>query len=158
MILLFFHIERASYPGGDLTSKNLLTLFKNAKHIFSQLEEKLQESTRASSHSEQEIKQRCNKTKEFCVFLDYMFSLALTHLSDANYTIIETTEKCVKAVEQKWNDLHLSLIGKKIHAIIVHVIQHMRKWRGIGCFVEDYVEKLHQTGKKEEKRTGNMTH
>ena len=89
-----------------------------------------------------------------------MFSLAQTPLGNANDTIIETTEKCVKVVEQKWNDLHLSLIviGPKNHAIIAHLIQHMRKRRGIGYFVEDYVEKLHQTGKKEEKITRNMTH
>merc|ERR1712032_1226885 len=49
MILLSFHIERASYQGGDLTGKNLLTLFENAEDIFSQFEEKLKESTRDDS-------------------------------------------------------------------------------------------------------------
>jgi len=39
----------------------------------------------------------------------------------------------------------------------MHLIQQMKKRRGIGCFGEDFVEKSHQTGKKEERRTGNMT-
>merc|ERR1712183_93879 len=86
-----------------------------------------------------------------------MFSQARTSSGHADETIIETTEKCVKAVQQKWNDLHLSLKGTKIHAVFMHLIQQMKKERGIGCFGEDFVEKLHQTGKKEERRTGNMT-
>lgn len=39
----------------------------------------------------------------------------------------------------------------------MHLIQRMKKERGIGCFAENFVEKSHQTGKKEERRTGNMT-
>merc|ERR1712183_1158758 len=106
MILLLFHIERASYHGGDLIGRNLLTLFKNAEDIFSQFQDKLKESTRDQSRIVEEIERRCNKTKELCILLDYMFSLARTPSGDANETIIETTEKCVKAVQQKWNDLH----------------------------------------------------
>merc|ERR1712183_67036 len=86
-----------------------------------------------------------------------MFSQARTSSGHADETIIETTEKCVKAVQQKWNDLHLSLKGTRIHAIFMHLIEQMKKERGIGCFAEDFVEKSHQTGKKEEKRTGDMT-
>ena len=32
----------------------------------------------------------------------------------------------------------------------------MVKYKGIGCFVEDFVEQAHQTGMKEEKRTKGM--
>jgi len=52
--------------------------------------------------------------------------------------------------------LHLSFKGPKIHAIEDHLVALMTKWNGIGCFLEDFVEKEHQTGKLEEKRTGHM--
>ena len=33
----------------------------------------------------------------------------------------------------------------------------MKKRRGIGCFWENFVEKSHHIGKKEDKKAGNMT-
>ena len=50
----------------------------------------------------------------------------------------------------------LSFKGPKIHAVEDHLLSLMKKWNGIGCFLEDFVEKEHQTGRLEDKRTGNM--
>ncbi len=32
----------------------------------------------------------------------------------------------------------------------------MKKWKGIGCFIEDFIEQAHQFGSKDELRTMNM--
>merc|ERR1712032_1583740 len=61
-----------------------------------------------------------------------------------------------KSSGKKWRDLHLSFKGPKIHAVEDHLVPLMTKLNGIGCFLEDFVEKEHQTGKLEEKRTGHM--
>ena len=88
--------------------------------------------------------------------MDYMFSLARTPSGEVDDDVIKTTKKCVRAVVTKWRDLYLSFKGPKIHAIADHLVALMTKWNGIGCFLEDFVEKEHQTGKLEEKRTGHM--
>ena len=44
----------------------------------------------------------------------------------------------------------------KIHGIEDHLVNQMRKFNGIGCFLEDFVEQVHQFGMKDEKRTANM--
>ena len=85
-----------------------------------------------------------------------MFSLARTPCGDLTPVIIATIKDCIKAVVRKWKDLRLSLNRSTWHAIEDHLIYLMEKWIGIGCFTEDHVEKSHQTGMLEEKRTGHM--
>ena len=71
-------------------------------------------------------------------------------------SVIETTNKCLKAVLTKWRDLHVLLQGLNIHAVEDHLVYLMILWNGIGCFLEDFVEQSYQTGKLEEKRSGHM--
>ena len=44
----------------------------------------------------------------------------------------------------------------KIHGIEDHLVDQMRQFNGIVCFLEDFVEQAHQFGMKDEKRTANM--
>ena len=44
----------------------------------------------------------------------------------------------------------------KIHGVEDHMLEHMTRWNGIGCFVEDFVEQAHQVGLKEESRSKRM--
>ena len=155
-ILLKYNIERASYHGGDLTGKNILCLFNNAEDVFQSFRTVLIQRNKPGGISNLIITVRCKKTEELCILLDYMFSLARTPCGDLTPAIIVTTKECIKAVVRKWKDLRLSLNGPKWHAIEDHLIYLMEYWNGIGCFTEDHVEKSHQTGMLEEKRTGHM--
>ena len=91
-----------------------------------------------------------------CTQLDYMFSLAPTGSREINEEIICTTKYCVKKIEMKWNELYLSLLGRKIHATCDHLVPLMEKWEGIRCFGEDFIKKGYQVGKREKYRTGNI--
>ena len=103
------------------------------------------------------MKQQCDKTKELCILLDYMFSLARTPTGKTTSNVIETTRRCVAAVIRKWKDLRLSMRGPKIHLCEDHLVLQMIRWIGIGCFGEDFIEQSHQTGVMEERRTGHMS-
>ena len=155
-ILLSFDIVRAAYHGGDLTGGDIIEFFNNVVEIFEQFHEVIKNSDKPDRCDNDKIEHRCKKTKELCSLLDYMFSLARTECGKINDEIIETTIDCVNKIEVKWNDLRLSLLGTKIHAIFGHLVPMMQKWEGIGCFGEDFVEKGHQVGKREESRTANM--
>ena len=85
-----------------------------------------------------------------------MFSLARTPSGEVDDIILNNTENCIKCVVKIWRELGLSFKGPKIHAVEDHLLSLMKRWNGIGCFLEDFVEKEHQTGKLEDKRTGNM--
>ena len=44
----------------------------------------------------------------------------------------------------------------KIHEIEDHLLDQIKKYNGIGCFIEDFIEQAHQFGMLDEKRTANM--
>ena len=44
----------------------------------------------------------------------------------------------------------------KIHALFTHLVPQMIVWKGVGDFLEDFVEQGHQSGVKEEYRTHGM--
>ena len=144
------------YHGGDLTGKKILCLFNNAEEVFQSFRIVLIQRNNPGGIGNLIITVRCNKTDELCIFLGYMSSLVRTSCRDLTLAIFDTTEECIKAVVCKWKDLRLSLNGPKWHAIKDHLIYLMQKWLGIGCFTKDHVEKSHQTGMLEDKRTGHM--
>ena len=155
-ILVTYLINRAAYHGGDFTGKNLITFFDNAHEIFPKFREKLLSSTKENRCSNEEINKRCSRTEELCTLMDFLFSLARTPSGEVNNNILNKTETFIKFVVKNWRELGLSFKGPKIHAVKDHLLSLMKNWNGIGCFLEDFVEKEHQTGKLEDKRTGNM--
>ena len=50
----------------------------------------------------------------------------------------------------------MSMKMPKIYGLEDHLIATMEQWNGIGNFLEDFIEQVHQFGMKEEKRTANM--
>ena len=42
------------------------------------------------------------------------------------------------------------------HGIEDHLLDQIKKYNGIGCFIEDCIEQAHQLGMPDEKRTANM--
>ena len=44
----------------------------------------------------------------------------------------------------------------KIHGVEDYFFDQMKKFNGIGCFIEDFIEQAHQFGALDEKRTGKL--
>ena len=44
----------------------------------------------------------------------------------------------------------------KNHGIEDHLLDQIKKYNGIGWFIEDFIEQAHQFGMLDEKRTANM--
>jgi hypothetical protein len=55
----------------------------------------------------------------------------------------------------KWRDLGFSIGLPKVHGIEDHLLNQMVLYKGIGCFTEDFVEKAHQDGNRDETRSSN---
>ena len=105
---------------------------------------------------EVEVNDMINRYIELSTLLDGLFSLARTPSGQASEGICEKTEKTVQAVMVKWRELRLSTNMLKIHGIEDRLVNQMRKFNGIGCFIEDFIEQAHQFGMKDKKRTANM--
>ena len=55
-----------------------------------------------------------------------------------------------------WKNLRLLTKIVKIHGIEDYLLDQIKKYNGIGCFVEDFIEQEHQFGMLDEKRTANI--
>ena len=44
----------------------------------------------------------------------------------------------------------------KIHGIEDHLVPQIKRFSGIGCFIEDFIEQAHQFGMLDKSRTSNM--
>ena len=54
-----------------------------------------------------------------------------------------------------WRNLRLSSMPK-IHGIEDHLLDQIIKYNGIGCFIDDFIEQVHQYGMLEERKSANM--
>ena len=150
-----FNIDRPKYHGGQLEGTTVMRLFQNAESIFGEMKQHLiNVPTKACDKAE--VNDMIKRYIELSTLLDGLFSLARTPSGQASEDICEKTEKTVQAVMVKWRELRLSTNMLKIHGIEDHLVNQMRKFNGIGCFIEDFIEQAHQFGMKDEKRTANM--
>ena len=155
-VLEHHKVERASYHGGDLTGVMVERMLQRSDQIFDEIRTKLKTVDGDERCSNDEIYDMTNRYSELCTLLDYLFSLAQTPSGKAGVEVTEELEKCARAVMRKWRDLRLSMKLPKIHMLEDHLVKQVQRWKGIGCFTEDFIEQGHQFGKAEESRTRNM--
>jgi hypothetical protein len=148
-------IERSSYHGGDLTGVHIARFFQKADEIFQQIRTILLEVDGRLANND-EVDDMVRRYTELCTLLDFLFSLARTPSGDATEEVCVLADECVEKVMAKWRDLRLSMLMPKMHGIEDHLVEGMRRFKGIGCFIEDFIEQAHQTGHKDELRTANM--
>jgi len=153
--LVEFLIIRAKYHGGNLEGKTVSKFFQDAIEIFETMKPYLVLSPNKAC-DESEIDDMIKRYVEICTLFDGLFSVARTKSGEADDTICDKAQKYVSAIMVKWRDLGLSMDMLKIHGLEDHLVPQMRLFKGIGCFIEDFIEQAHQFGMKEEKRTANM--
>ena len=91
-----------------------------------------------------------NKIKDYIMsyikiytLLDSLFSLLRT-LTETNTTkIIEKLEIVIDKTMICWRNLRLSTKIVKMHGIEDHILDQIKKYDGIGCFIEDFLEQTH---------------
>ena len=67
--------------------------------------------------------------------------------------IIERLEIVIEKTLSCWRNLLLSTNMVKIHVIEDHLLDHIKKYNGTGCFIESFIEQARQFEMIDEKRT-----
>ena len=150
------HVDRASYHGGDLDGKNVMIMFNNNEKMFNEIKTVLKNVAPNDRCSDEEIDDMNKRHIEITTLFDYLFSIARTPSGEATDEVINTAKRIIDVLRVKWDDLRLTKRMPKVHNLFTHLIPQMTMWKGIGDFLEDFVEQGHQTGVKEEYRTHGM--
>jgi len=150
-----YNISAAAYHGGKLNGVDCRELIGITKDIFPQLQDKLLAVTHADRCSSEVIIHTCNVHRDICLTLDLISSkirMKFQEPEDEDYRILE---RALSNLDYLWKAANMSYTPK-IHSILVHVLDQMRKCQGIGDMLEDDVEHVHQMAAKIESRTGRM--
>ena len=144
-------VELSAYHGGSLNGKDIKKVMNNACHIFDRFSTIFKGGKRRNcALSDANIDALCLQFREVFVLWDGVFSLART----INPTERDTSiyRMYVDAAVKGSKDLQCT-VTPKVHLMLEHVEWQMTNIEGgLGDKMEDWVELLHQTGKRQRLR------
>ena len=151
-ILAENNVQIQSYHGGALTGGDILNLFDNLDEIFDKLrvecDKVLTEQRTAQNDNspnpiptDEEVRKKLDDHHHLFSLQDSVYScLRIVCPTEEDY---EKTEKAIKAMEKKWEEMGMSKTPKS-HLLFDHALDDMKKYGGLGDKVEDFLERLHQ--------------
>ncbi len=145
------HLRAHLGKGGSLNGKDIKKVMNNASHIFDQFAVIFKDGKRPDCIlSVTNIDALCLHFREVFVLWDGAFSLARTVNPTENDT---TTYMRYVSAAIHGNTAIRCTITPKVHLMLKHVPWQMRNIQGgLGDKMEDWVERLHQTGMRERQR------
>jgi hypothetical protein len=144
-VLKSIGVELTSYHGGSLNGKDIIKLMNNATFVFDNFALIFKEGKRPDCLlTDEQIDDMCMYFREVFVLWDGAFSLART-VNPTEQEIL-TYREYVNSAVQGHIELRCS-ITPKVHLMCMHVEDQMKNIEGgLGDKMEDWVERLHQTG------------
>ena len=141
-------VELSSYHGRSLNGKDIRKVMTNACYVFDTFAAIFKGGKRPNcSLSDTHIDALCLQFREVFVLWDGAFSLART--INPTEIDISTYSMYVKAAVKGSKDLRCTFTPK-VHLMLNHVAEQMTNTRGgLGGKMEDWLERLHQDGKRE---------
>jgi hypothetical protein len=143
-LLMERNISAASYHGGKLHGVDCRELICIAKSIFPEIEQALLRVDHPDRCDEETIKKTCALHCRLFVTLDTISSKLRKKYGEVNPEDYEVLEASLKNLQKLWENACMSFTPK-IHGVLAHAIEQVRRFQGIGDILEDDLEHLHQT-------------
>jgi hypothetical protein len=111
-----------------------------------------------SDVTELEIRQHCQNHRQLLGSCDALFA----HIRGVQTGMVPTEEQIqeleniVERTKQWWLKCGLPTLQPKWHIVFFHLVEQVRKHRGIADKNDDMIEKAHQPWKREKERTWNV--
>jgi hypothetical protein len=155
-ILNSYNITAASYHGGKLNGVDCRKLIRLTKEIFPLFQAQLLAVSHPDRCSSNIIIDACSVHRDLFVTLDLISSkirLKYNEPQPEDYSILD---RALDNLDYLWKIANLSYTPK-IHSILAHAMEQMKRCQGIGDMLEDDVEHMHQLAARIETRTSRMT-
>ena len=154
------YIERPYYHGGKYNGKAMVRFmdYSRSSKIMDEISTYLLSIPELDRIQKEEIDQWMPKFKKILSIFDGVFSIARMPCGAVREEQIIKLENFIATAMRLWRDLGNS-ITPKVHAIEDHLVDQIRRLKGIGDLSEDFIEKSHQDGIVDHSRTKNsLTH
>jgi hypothetical protein len=153
-----WNVERSRYHGGDLKGPAVRRLMENYADICSAMENILLEAVTEKDWSdmkEAQITEHCRVTAEILQLFDGFFAEIRKYSEQSTEESRLKSEMFITKAMERLRALGISVSPKGHAAEYEQILQNM-VLKGVGGFMEDWVEQLHQFGKANDVRTRNM--
>ncbi len=154
-ILLEYGITAAAYHGGKLNGIDCRELLTLAKTIFERFKTCLLSVSHPERCSDAIINQACDLHRDICITLDSLTSKLRMKQGEPQENDFQLADAYLVNLHYLWTQANLSFTPK-IHCLLNHAVEQMRKYSGIGDTLEDDVERIHQISAKIESRVSRM--
>ena len=154
-ILLEYGITAAAYHGGKLNGVDCRELLTLAKTIFERFKTCLLSVSHPERCSDAIINQACDLHRDICITLDSLTSKLRMKQGEPQENDFQLADAYLVNLHYLWTQANLSFTPK-IHCLLNHAVEQMRKYSGIGDTLEDDVERIHQISAKIESRVSRM--
>ena len=155
-ILEKFHVSMGQYHGRDMEGPAINRLLANVAEIFTRIKSLLiANRTVNSSIPEAEIIQMCDSYRDMFLLLEGLFH----YMKLPNEVVTDKDkgdlERFIKLTMRMWRALNLS-VTVKAHVVESHLLAQIEMYKGLGDFVEEFIELLHQDTKRFRRRMGHL--
>ena len=82
-----------------------------------------------------------------------LFLIPRTPYGEENVNKLNKLKELITICLRKWRNPRLSTKILKTYGVEDHLFKQIKKYNGIGCFIEDFIKQVHQYGILDEKRT-----
>ena len=137
-------ISAEFFHGWELHRVDCRELICVAKSIFPEIEQALLRVDHPDRCDEETIKKTCALHCRLFVTLDTISSKLRKKYGEVNPEDYEVLEASLKNLQKLWENACMSFTPK-IHGVLAHAIEQVRRFQGIGDILEDDLEHLHQT-------------
>ena len=147
--------KRGSYHGGDLQGNSARTVMENSAKLFDGLDEAIDDITDDNCKlTKQEITDTMQDYRNMFTLLGACFSY-LRQILPSEEDLKDLAAN-IDGAHRLWNKLGISCTPKAHGLFDGHAYKQHKRLGGIGDKGEDFVEKGHQLGLRDERRTWNI--
>lgn len=159
-ILTLYGIVRQVYHGQSLIGEHCHRLLHWHEIILEKITEVLKDATLRRVDTADDIDERIDEyirhLRDLMGAMDYAFSVSANQDHVATDEECDTFEQVCKFIGSKWRSFLKLSCPPKLHMLESHMWVHLRRFRNLGVFGEDPVERLHNTDNKYNRLFNNI--
>jgi hypothetical protein len=150
------NICAAAYHGGKLNGVDCRELMTVANEIFDfDIKPYLLSISRENRCPDSKIENACNIHRDICTTLDALTGIIRIKNGIPQHSHFEAAEKHLENLFKLWDEACLSFTPK-VHSLLSHALEQMKRLGGIGDTLEDDIEHMHQISARLEARVSRM--
>jgi hypothetical protein len=150
------NISAAAYHGGKLNGVVCREILSISNTIFDfEIKPYLCSIQNPGRCAENKINDACILHRDIFATLDALTSIFRMRNGEPNEAHYAAAEKHLQNLFKLWSATNLNFTPK-IHSILVHALEQVRFFHGIGDTLEDDIEHMHQISARIESRVSHM--